>query len=151
MKSIKESQSDKIMMDEDDINDLIQSCKTLKYNFHGVFAANHFPEKMNRNSFLIVNAATAENIGTLWLRLCKKNHQLLFADPLGQPTSSYKHLYQRIISVANNNNINQPIQRTNSKLCGLFRIYIAHFVFNAQKLKYINDNELIRFAFHMMF
>ena len=30
------------MMDEDDINDLIQGCRTLKYKFHGVFAANNF-------------------------------------------------------------------------------------------------------------
>ena len=126
------------MMDEDDINDLIQGCKTLKYKFHGVFAANNFPEKKNRNSFLIVNAVTAENIGTHWLLLCRKNNQLCFADPLGQPISSYKHLYQRIISVANNHNIyqlleNQPIQSANSKFRGLFCIYIAHFVFNAHK------------------
>ena len=144
------------MMNEDDINDLIQGCKTPKYKFHGVFTANNFPEKMNRNSFLIVNAATAENIGTHWLPLCRKNNQLLFADPLGRPISSYKHLYQRIISVGNNHNIyqlleNQPFQNANSKLCGLFCIYIAHFVFNAQKLVNISDNELIRFAFHMMF
>ena len=33
------------MMDEDDINGLIQGRKTLKYKFHGVFAANNFPEK----------------------------------------------------------------------------------------------------------
>ena len=116
----------------------------------------NFPEKMNRNSFLNVNAATAENFGTHWLLLCRKNNQLLFADPLGRPISSYKHLYQRIISVGNNHNIyqlleNQPIQNANSKLCGLFCIYIAHFVFNAQKIVNISDNELIRFAFHMMF
>ena len=55
------------MMDKDDNNDLIQGCKTLKYEFRGVFAANNFPEKMKRNSFPIVNAATAENIGTHWL------------------------------------------------------------------------------------
>ena len=144
------------MMEEDDINGLIQGCKTLKYKFHGVFAANNFPEKMNRNSFLIVNAATAENIGTHWLLLCRKNNQPLFADPLGQPIPPYKHLYQRIVSVGSNYNIyqlfeNQPIQRANSKLCELFCIYIAHFVFNAQKLVNISDNELIRFAFHMMF
>ena len=70
------------MMDKDDINGLIQGCKTLKYKFHGVFAANNFQEKMNRNSFLIVNAATAENIGSHWLLLCRKNNQLLFANPL---------------------------------------------------------------------
>ena len=121
-----------------------------------MFAANNFPEKMNRNSFLIVNAATAEKIGSHWLLLCRKNNQPLFTDPLGQPISSYKHLYQRIVSVGSNHNIyqlleNQPIQRANSKLCALFCIYIAHFVFNAQKLVNISDNELISFAFHMMF
>ena len=144
------------MMDEDDMNEFIQGCKTHKHKFHGVFAANNFPEKMNRNSFLIVNAATAENIGTNWLLLCRKNNQLLFADPLGQPISSHKHLYQRIISVGSNHNFyqlleNQPFQSANFKLCGLFCNYIAHFVFNAQKLVNINDNELIRSAFHMMF
>ena len=144
------------MMDEDDNNGLIQGCKTLKYKFYSVFVANNFPEKMNRNSFLIVNAATAENIGSHWLLLCRKKNQLLFADHFGQPISSYKHLYQRIVSVGSNHNIyqlleNQPIQRANSKLCLLFCIYIAHFVFNAQKLVNISDNELIRFAFHMMF
>ena len=144
------------MMDEDDINELFQGCKTLKYKFHGVFAANNFPEKRNRNGFLIVNATTAEKIGTHWFLLCRKNNQLLFADPLGQLISSYKHLYQKIISVANNHNIyqlleNQAIQSANSKLCGLFCIYIAHFVFNAQKLVNISENQLICFVFHMMF
>ena len=144
------------MMDEDDINDLIQGCKTLKYKFNGVFAANNFPEKMNRNIFLIVKAATAENIGTHWLLLCRKKQSILFADPLGQPLSSYKHLYQRILFVGSNHHIyqlleNQPIQIANSKLCGFFCIYIAHFVFNAQKLVNINVNELIRFAFHLIF
>ena len=52
------------MMEEDDINGLIQGCKTLKYKFHRMFAFIKFQEQMNRNSFLIVNAATAENIGT---------------------------------------------------------------------------------------
>ena len=104
-------------MEEDDINDLIQGCKTLKNKFHGGFAANKFPRKMNRNSFLILNATTAENIGTHWLLLCRKTTNF------GQSISSYKHLYQRIFSVANNQNIyqlleNQPIQSPNSKLCG---------------------------------
>ena len=42
------------MMDENDFIDLIQGCKTLKYKFHGVFAANNFPEKMNRKSSLFL-------------------------------------------------------------------------------------------------
>ena len=58
------------MMDEDDINGLIQGCKTLKYKFHGVFAANNFPEKMNRNSFLIVNAATGYYYAEKTINFC---------------------------------------------------------------------------------
>ena len=46
--------------------------------------------------------------------------------------------------------INQLKMQT-QKFCGLFCIDIAHFVFNARKRVNINDNELIRFAFHMMF
>ena len=41
-------------MDEDDINDLIQGCKTLKYKFHGVFAANNFPEKWTETASLLL-------------------------------------------------------------------------------------------------
>ena len=127
-------------MDEDDINDLIQRCALLKHKFLGVFAANNFPQKLKPNSFLIVNAATAESFGTHWLLLCQKEEedQLFFADPLGQSISSYKDVYQRIISLEENAKIyqllkDQPIQSKNSKLCGLFCIYIAHYIFNSQK------------------
>ena len=33
------------MMDEDDINGLIQGCKSLKYKFHGVFRPTTFRKK----------------------------------------------------------------------------------------------------------
>ena len=110
-------------MDEDDINDLIQRCALLKHKFLGVFAANNFPQKLKPNSFLIVNAATAESFGIHWLPLCQKEEedQLFFADPLGQPISSYKDVYQRKISLEENAKISellkdQPIQSKNSKL-----------------------------------
>ena len=70
-------------MNEDDINDLIQRCASLKLKFLGVFAANNFSQKLKPNSFLIVNAATAKSFGTHWLLLCQKEEedQLFFADP----------------------------------------------------------------------
>ena len=145
-------------MDEDDINDLIQRCALLKHKFLGVFAANNFPQKLKPNSFLVVNAATAESFGTHWLLLCQKEEedQLFFADPLGQSISSYKDVYQRIISLEENAKIyqllkDQPIQSKNSKLCGLFCIYIAHYIFNSQKIVKLSDAQLIRFAFHMLY
>ena len=52
---------------------------------------------MEENSFLIVNSATAENADIHWLLFCQKDNQLLFADPLGQPISSYKDVYQGIL------------------------------------------------------
>ena len=126
-------------MDEDDINDLIQRCALLKHKFLGVFAANNFPQKLKPNSFLIVNAATAESFGTHWLLLCQKEEedQLFSADPLGQSISSYKDVYQRIISLEENAKIyqllkDQPIQSKNSKLCGLF-VFILLIIFLTHK------------------
>ena len=62
-------------------------CFTQKYKnkFLGVFAANIFPQMLKPNSFLIVNAATAEKFATHCLLLCQKEEedQLFFADPLG--------------------------------------------------------------------
>ena len=145
-------------MDEDDINDLNQRCALLKHKILGVFAANNFLQKLKPNSFLNVNASTAENFGTHWLLLCQKEeeNQLFFADPLGQSISSYKDVYQRINSLEENAKIyellkDQPIQNKNSKLCGLFCIYIAHYNFNSQKNVKLSDAQLFRFAFHMMY
>ena len=110
-------------MDEDDINDLIQGCKTLKSKFR---AENKFPRKIIKNSFLIVNAATAENVGTHWLLLCRKNNQLSFACRFPWPAYFIEQTpISRIISLANNHNLyqlleNQPIQSAKFKLYGLF-------------------------------
>ena len=88
-------------MDKDDLNDLIQRCALLKHKILGAFAANSFPQKLQPNSFLIVNAATAESFVTHWLILCQKEEEdrFFFADHLGQSISSYKDVYQRIISL----------------------------------------------------
>ena len=85
-------------MDEDDINDLFQRRALLKYKFLGVFAAINCPQKLKSNTYIIVNAATAEGFGSHWLLLYQKEEdQLFFADPLGQSISSYNDVYQRII------------------------------------------------------
>ena len=146
-------------MGEDDINDLIQRCALLKHKFLGVFAAYNFPQKLKPNCFLIVNTATAENFDTQWLLLCQKEEedQLFFADPLGQSISSYKDVYQKIISREENAKNyqllkDQPIQSKNSKFCGLFCIYILLIIFfNSQKIVKLGDAQLIRVAFHMLY
>ena len=75
-------------MDEDDINDLIQKCRKLKYKFLGVFAANNFPQKLHKHSFLIVNVSPSNSPGTHWLLLCDRNNKINFLERLGQSNFS---------------------------------------------------------------
>ena len=142
-------------MNEDEVNDLIQHCKLLKHKFLGVFAANNFPKVLQPNTFIIVNASASDYAGTHWLLLCIKNENLIFADPLGQPILFYKDVYRRLVSTQGDVQLcqvleNQPIQSQDSKLCGLFCIYIAHLIFSFQPIVKRTDNDLIRFALHMM-
>ena len=89
-------------MDEDDINNLIQSCKLLKYKFHDVFAADNFPVNLSHNSFIIVNVSTSQSIGTYWTLFYRRKGKYIFADPLGQNLASYKHLHNKLASSADN-------------------------------------------------
>ena len=143
-------------MDEDQINSLIQACKLLKYKFCGVFAADSFPLKLSQNRFIIVNVSSSDSIETHWTLLCRKNGNYVIADPLGQKLTSYKCLYNRLASAALDiQNVyellrNQPIQTQNSILCGLFCIYVAHYIYNNTEIVKMNDVDLIRFALHML-
>ena len=60
-------------MDENEINNLVQACKLLKYKFRGVFAANNFPVNLSHNSFILVNVSTSQSIGTHWTLFCRRN------------------------------------------------------------------------------
>ena len=139
-------------MDEDDITDLIQKCRKLKYKFRGVFAANNFPQKLRKNSFLIVNASPSNSPGTHWLLLCNRNDKIIFADPLGQSINAYRVLHRRLYdSNAQICQFLEPIQSQNSELCELFCIYIAHVIFSVRQIVKINDIQLLGFALHMTF
>ena len=121
-------------MDKDQINNLVQRCKFLKHKFHGVFAADNFSLHLSQNSFIIVNISTSQSIGTHWTLICRRNRDYIFADPLGQNLTSYKHLHNRLVSSADNIQTvhellrNQPIQKPNSILCGLFCILLIIFL-----------------------
>ena len=113
-------------MDEDDINDLIQKCRKLKYKFCGVFAAYNFPQKFPKNHFLIVNASPSNNPGTHWLLLCNRNKKIIFADPL--PIETYiadsltlMHKY------VNFSNINQF--RVKTQNCVDFFVFILRMLY----------------------
>ena len=138
------------------INKLVQGCKRLKYQFHGVFAADNFLLHLSENSFIIMNVSTSQSIGTHWILIGQRNEKFIFADPLGQNLTSYKHLHNRFASPDDNIQTvyellrNQPIQKQNLILCGLFCIYIAHYLFDKKEIVEMSDVDSIRFALHMM-
>ena len=82
---------------------------------------------------------------------------MYFADPLGQALDCYHFVYTRLLQFYFEEEVVQclrlqPIQSPNSKLCGLFCIYIAHIIFTYSYpfVHYMNDDDLLRFAKHMM-
>ena len=117
---------------------------------------DNFPLHLSQNSFIIVNASTSQSIGTHWILIYRRNGDYIFADSLGQNLTSNKHLHNRLVSSAGNIQTvyeflkNQPIQKANSILCGIFCIYIAHYLFGGKEIVKMSDVELIRFALHMM-
>ena len=144
------------MMDENQINNFVQECKILKYKFVGVFAADNFPVNLSHNKFISVNISTSRSIGTHWTLICRKNGDYVFADPLGQNITSYKRLHNRLFSsVVDIRTVyellrNQPIQKPNSLMCGLFCVKITHYLSDGKEDVKMSDVDLICFALHMM-
>ena len=121
--------------------------------FYGVFAADNFP-KLTRKRFVVVNASPAQYEGSQWMVILFHENKVYLADPLGLPIQNYQILYSRLVQFYNE--VTQvlklkPFQNQNSKLCGLFCIYIAPAMFGYEYplLLNMNDIDLLRFANHM--
>ena len=143
-------------MDNFEITYLVNKCFHLKHKFCGVFAADNFP-RLPENCFAVVNASISTSSGSHWLLICNYKKTMYFADPLGQALDCYHFVYTRLLQFYFEEEVVQclrlqPIQSPNSKLCGLFCIYIAHIIFTYSYpfVHYMNDDDLLRFAKHMM-
>ena len=141
-------------MDSDEIRYLLGKCTHLKYCFCRVFAADRFP-KLTREGFIKVNASPAQYEGSHWMVILFHENKVFLADPLGIPIQNYQILYSRLVQFYNEVTqvlILKPVQIQNSKLCGLFCIYIAHVMFGYEYplLLNMNDNDLLRFANRML-
>ena len=95
---------------------------------------------MSPKSFTIVNASPAASIDTHWVVLAKRYGFpiIYFADPLALPIYSYRHIcdHLKVISVdtiyvdlmEERRETGKLLQCANSQLCGLFCIFIAHYL-----------------------
>ena len=142
------------MIDELQLGTLINKCRHLKYKFAGVYAADNFPPNLKNGNFIIVNSDKATQMGTHWLLLCNRNNKYLFADPLGLPLNNYPHVRDRLsfADLGVTEIIQAPLQNLNSNLCGLYCIYIAHYVLVADFpiIPYVSEQELLRFVKHFI-
>ena len=93
--------------------------------------------------------------GSHWMVILFHENKVYLADPLRIPIQNYQILCSRLVQFYNE--VAQvlklkPIQNQNSKLCGLFCIYIAHvmFVYEFPLMLSMNNNYLLRFANYML-
>ena len=140
-------------MDELDLLRSLTKCKHLKYRFAGVYAADNFPLILVGNTFMIINSDKSDREGTHWLLLCNRNGEHVFVEPLALPMHYYNHVCERL-SYADfgvKEILKLPMQKQKSNLCGLFCIYIAHYVFSGYypDIPLIDENQLPKFMRHM--
>ena len=149
-------------MDEDKIFKLTLQSGRLMFKVNGVYAADNFPLHMPTNSFAIVNASPASSPGSPWIVLAKRYAYPItyFANPLALPLCSYKHISDRFRQITNDSILvdlmdrrdsNKPLQSADSQMCGLYCIYIAHYVLkdNFSFIPDINEIQLLSFIKHM--
>ena len=127
---------------------------SFKILFLRSFAADNSP-KLTREGFIIVNASPAQYKGSHWMVILFHENKVYLADPLEIPIQNYEILYSRLVQFYNE--VTQvlklkPVQNQNSKICGLFCIYIAHVMFGYEYPLLLNMNAtyLLHFANHML-
>ena len=142
------------MIDELGLWRFVSKCAHLKFNFEGVYFADNFPVTLRENTFVIVTSDNSENYGTNWLLFCNRQNEYCFGDPLGLPLQSYKNISCRVDSTdfGLKEINNYQLQKPTSNFCGLYCIYIAHYVFSAYYplIPMISEDELLRFVKHFL-
>ena len=97
-----------------------------------------------------MNASRADSIGSHWVMLAKCNAYpvLYFADPLALSLTAYKDIFSRLQQctdlhmmmaiMEHGSDIRSALQSADSKLRGLFCIYIAQY-FYSSKFPFVPD------------
>ena len=103
-------------------------------------------------NFQIINSSPSNKCGAHWLLLCAvdvgERIGIFVWDCLGRPLSYYGQFHSRLLklygALASVEVINLPLQKLRSNLCGLYCLYLVHYLakkpFNIYKL---NQNHLL--------
>ena len=146
-------------MDEDYIARLIKNSPRLKFEFGGIYPADKFPILLPNNTFVIVNSEISNRAEKHWIVWSNVKGTLNFADPLGPDLIlHYLSIAKRISTIPIQSQqtlkdaTKSPLQIQNSKLFGLYCIYIAHFLSAYYPLIcYVSETDLLCFVKSLMY
>ena len=132
-------------IDEVQLYRLVRKVEYLKYKFNGVIAPDEFLLSAECNTFVIMDFERADRGGIPWLLLCNRNGKYLLADSLGLPTHNLwldrlSYAEYRIEEV-----IKEPLQKASSCNCGLYCLYIVHYIYTSYypSIPFISKLELL--------
>lgn len=140
-------------MDNLSLKKVAKQCGPTSHTFGGIWSSDNFPRinkqselKRRRKSkmissqlikFQIINSSPSNTKGQHWLLLLAirldEQIKIFVWDCLGRPISSYDHLYSRLINLYGRAQgaflvINLPLQNIRSNLCGLYCLYLVHYL-----------------------
>ena len=146
-------------MDSMEIYSLVKQSPTLKTRFLGCASANNI-RTLQPGTFQIVNTADHGDFGEHWLLICWEDeltNSVIFYDSFGNDLKSrFSKIYLKLYSTYKDIGIGIKqfvpsralTQSDKTTLCGLYCIFVAHYVFT-NKLdfpNYATEEDVLRFA-----
>lgn len=142
-------------MDNVEIRQLVNMSPLLKARFLGCCSADQI-QYMAIGTFQIVNTAQYGDFGIHWLLLARTSSKMvIFYDSFGRKlNTAFKNIRKHLKMNYYTSAIHQffpsksLLQSDKTTLCGLYCIYVAHYVF-AGKLSfptYATEEDVLRFA-----
>lgn len=147
-------------MDSLAINNLVNLSPVLKFRYTGCYPIDKIPI-LPSGTFQIVNTAPSGSFGEHWLLVARmaNGKTLIFYDSFGRPLQNNFPLLYNMLKAKYNSigvSIKQFVpshsltQSSNSTLCGLYCIFLAHFIFTNKILSgfplYATEEDILRFV-----
>lgn len=146
-------------MDNFTLSNLVSRSPNLKYRFIGCFSLDE-TRYLPSGTFQITNSQIFGEIGEHWLLIARTtdSKSVIFYDSFGRDlASNFPRLHQILSTMYKNQNVSikqffpshSLTQSNNTTLCGLYCIFLAHFIYN-KKLNsgfpmYATEEDILRF------
>ena len=126
-------------MDNQQLLHVVNRFPHLKFKYLGSFPAVLRPRNLPTNRFCIINTDPSTLPGSHWILLADKKGKLFFGDSMGEVLEKY--------DIRTKSNLGLLVQEKlqDSKICGLYAIYVSHMLFSQVSSKHLNDFYILQF------